>query len=287
MNLYIFRATHCHRLSAGVTTFYHNHQLRSKPLFLRTTDKTTTMSLATASSIGRQLSRYSNRASSVITHYGSEYHRRQVPVLGASHFHSVAGGSLDQRRKERDVERQRLQALPSVALYHTTPAPERFAAILFSLASLSAAAMAGSYTLRAIREFNAMEKRVEEDEKVNSEEENKQEKRQNAKESKERASQKQESASSADPEGKRENVFSKWFGAKVGANYYEGGFEDTMTRREAARILGVRESSPVQRVKEAHRKLLVLNHPDTGGSTYIAGKINEAKELLLKGRRDK
>ncbi|EED92609.1 dnaj-like protein, partial [Thalassiosira pseudonana CCMP1335] len=63
--------------------------------------------------------------------------------------------------------------------------------------------------------------------------------------------------------------------------YYEGGFEEQMTRKEAALILGVRESSTPKRIKEAHRKLLILNHPDTGGSTYIAGKINEAKELLL------
>lgn len=64
-----------------------------------------------------------------------------------------------------------------------------------------------------------------------------------------------------------------------------GGFEDKMTRKEAALILGVRESSTSKRIKEAHRKLLILNHPDTGGSTYIAGKVNEAKELLLKGKK--
>ena len=60
-----------------------------------------------------------------------------------------------------------------------------------------------------------------------------------------------------------------------------------MTRREAALILGIRESSSTARIKDAHRKLLILNHPDTGGSTYMTHKINEAKELLLKGRNDK
>lgn len=64
-----------------------------------------------------------------------------------------------------------------------------------------------------------------------------------------------------------------------------GGFEEQMTRKEAALILGVRESSTPKRIKEAHRKLLILNHPDTGGSTYMAGKINEAKELLLQGKK--
>lgn len=86
---------------------------------------------------------------------------------------------------------------------------------------------------------------------------------------------------------KNDNVFEKLFGIDINSNYYEGGFEDKMTESEAALILGVRRSSTTRRIKEAHRRLLVINHPDTGGSTHVAGKINEAKDLLLKGRRDR
>lgn len=38
------------------------------------------------------------------------------------------------------------------------------------------------------------------------------------------------------------------FGA-FGKRFYEGGFEDKMTRKEAALILGVRERAPAQRIK--------------------------------------
>nr|GMD32555.1 mitochondrial import inner membrane translocase subunit TIM14-3-like [Ipomoea batatas] len=63
--------------------------------------------------------------------------------------------------------------------------------------------------------------------------------------------------------------------------FYPGGFEPVMTRREAALILGVRERAAIEKIKEAHRRVMVANHPDAGGSHYIASKINEAKEILL------
>ncbi|OMO72569.1 hypothetical protein CCACVL1_17713 [Corchorus capsularis] len=63
--------------------------------------------------------------------------------------------------------------------------------------------------------------------------------------------------------------------------FYEGGFQAVMTRREAALILGVRESVAIEKVKEAHRRVMVANHPDAGGSHYLASKINEAKDVML------
>ncbi|XP_027185242.1 mitochondrial import inner membrane translocase subunit TIM14-1-like [Coffea eugenioides] len=68
--------------------------------------------------------------------------------------------------------------------------------------------------------------------------------------------------------------------------FYEGGFQPKMTRREAALILGIRENVTADKVKEAHRKVMVANHPDAGGSHYLASKINEAKDVMLGKKRD-
>mmetsp|Transcript_41806 Transcript_41806/g.73499 ORF Transcript_41806/g.73499 Transcript_41806/m.73499 type:complete len:115 (-) Transcript_41806:49-393(-) len=60
------------------------------------------------------------------------------------------------------------------------------------------------------------------------------------------------------------------------------GFESPMSRKEASKILNVGQVSPSKdSIREAHRRLLVANHPDKGGSTYIASKINEAKDVML------
>jgi DnaJ family protein C protein 19 len=52
----------------------------------------------------------------------------------------------------------------------------------------------------------------------------------------------------------------------------------------AAPLLLCRESAAEARVKEAHRKVMQANHPDSGGSDYLATKVNEAKSVMLSGK---
>lgn len=48
----------------------------------------------------------------------------------------------------------------------------------------------------------------------------------------------------------------------------QGGFLPEMTRREAALILGIREHAKEEVVKEAHRKVMIANHPDAGEQVW-------------------
>ncbi|QSL65399.1 hypothetical protein MERGE_002709 [Pneumocystis wakefieldiae] len=66
---------------------------------------------------------------------------------------------------------------------------------------------------------------------------------------------------------------------------YKGGFGKQMSCKEAALILSLNENTLTRsKLKDAHRRIMLLNHPDRGGSPYIASKINEAKDLLEKER---
>ncbi|KAK2840073.1 hypothetical protein Q5P01_013813 [Channa striata] len=69
------------------------------------------------------------------------------------------------------------------------------------------------------------------------------------------------------------------------SSYYKGGFEQKMSKREASLVLGISPGSTNAKVRDAHRRIMVLNHPDKGGSPYLAAKINEAKDILDKETR--
>jgi DnaJ family protein C protein 19 len=66
--------------------------------------------------------------------------------------------------------------------------------------------------------------------------------------------------------------------------YYKGGFQNKMNLREACLILNVSDNKNIKKIRESYKKLMMLNHPDSGGSTYISSKINEAKDFLIKYR---
>jgi hypothetical protein len=58
----------------------------------------------------------------------------------------------------------------------------------------------------------------------------------------------------------------------------------TMTDTEALEILGLEAGCSRQAVLDAHRRLIHKLHPDRGGSDYLAAKINQARDILLRRR---
>lgn len=78
-------------------------------------------------------------------------------------------------------------------------------------------------------------------------------------------------------------VFKRPAAGGARGQFFKGGFDNKMGTSEALQILSLRDAGlTLNKLKGQHRKIMLANHPDKGGSPYVATKINEAKSVLEK-----
>lgn len=83
--------------------------------------------------------------------------------------------------------------------------------------------------------------------------------------------------------GAYKSIAGRFGGGGEATKFLKGGFDPKMNAKEALSILNLNESTLTKKkLKEVHRKIMLANHPDKGGSPYLATKINEAKDFLEK-----
>ena len=96
-----------------------------------------------------------------------------------------------------------------------------------------------------------------------------------------------------DPDGARlletylDRRFPGWREATQGeSNAGRGGGGGAMTPEEAYQVLGLAPGAGAEEISRAHRALMKKFHPDHGGSTNLAARVNQAKDVLLRRHRN-
>ena len=72
-----------------------------------------------------------------------------------------------------------------------------------------------------------------------------------------------------------------WRSSTAGANDNQSYDDKPMDDEAALDILGLEQGATEAEIKAAHRSLMKQMHPDQGGSTWLAAKINQARAHLL------
>ncbi len=72
-----------------------------------------------------------------------------------------------------------------------------------------------------------------------------------------------------------------WSASKKHQHQGPSANDSSMSVPEACEILGVAKDASKQEITYAHRKLMAKLHPDKGGSTFLATRVNLAKDTLL------
>ena len=70
-------------------------------------------------------------------------------------------------------------------------------------------------------------------------------------------------------------------GGKQSSKQSANQSRSAMNKDKAYEVLGLKPGASKQEIITAHKKMMQKNHPDRGGSDYLAAEINTAKDTLL------